>query len=103
MDKGPGQLNHAFIKGIIRSMSLCQPELFEHLVRFEKQALIETGEITQIMRVQLLTLAICDQVRYFPALTAHQSKLRRNWILPSLKRRFGVMLQSYQRGHSGPL
>lgn len=71
MHEGAGQLDQAFVKVIIRSTSLRQPEILQHFVRFEELLPVETFKKTQVMRVPGTVLQRLGLVGNPPALVAH--------------------------------
>jgi len=70
MHERTGQLNQPLEKGAIRSVSVCQPKFFQHVVGFVKESSIETFKITEIPRVQIAAATILDQRGDFRALPA---------------------------------
>lgn len=76
MHKRAGQLNQAFVKKMIRAVSLAQPKFFEHIVRFVKQSAIKALKIAEIMRVQIFSPAAFDQRGNFRALFAHAENVK---------------------------
>src|SRR6267154_731217 len=76
MNKGARQLNQPFVKGIIRTFTLRQPDFFQHVMGFIKQLLIEAFEITQVVGIQISPVEFLDGSGNLFALTAHRRKSR---------------------------
>jgi len=50
-----GQLDQAFVEGIVRSSSTPKPEFLQNIVSLVIQAFVEAVEIAQIMRVEIVS------------------------------------------------
>ena len=77
MNESARQLNQALVKPVVSAPALLQPYRLQHLVRFEIKLPVETVEIAQIMRVQILPLMGCNQRRDLFVLMRHVSKATR--------------------------
>lgn len=75
MNESARQLDQTFVKGIVRPLPACQPEFLQNIMRFVEQPLIEACKITEIMGVQILSVAILDQGGNFWALLAHTRRV----------------------------
>jgi hypothetical protein len=62
MNKGARELNQSSVEEVLRPASLLEPQLLKHLVRFKEPLLIETIEISQIMRLQFPSLPGFNQL-----------------------------------------
>jgi hypothetical protein len=73
VDEGAGELDESFVKGVVGAAALRQPQFFEHVVRFKVEPAIEAFEISEVMRVQFLSLELFDDFRDGAAFFAHES------------------------------
>src|SRR6266567_2196122 len=71
VNKRPGQLDQAFVKQTVRTLSLGQPKLFENFVGFEKKLAVKTLEIAKVMSVQVLALEFGNDRRNGGRLLVH--------------------------------
>lgn len=71
MNERAGQLDQSFVKKVLGLTPLSQPKLLQDLVGLEKQLLVETCKIPQIMSVQVPALEGLNQGSYFMAFVAH--------------------------------
>lgn len=76
MDEGAGQLNQPLVKEAIRTVPVAKPKMFQYLVGFVKKLLVETMEIAEIMRVQLLPVMIGNHFGNAFALATHGLKVK---------------------------
>src|SRR5580765_7467501 len=82
VDERAGQLNQPFVKEPIRLISLRQPKLFEHVVRFEVQPLVETFKKGEILRLELATAKLVDYRRDRRVIFAHRLTLESDCQIP---------------------
>ena len=61
MNKGPGQLDQPFVERIIRSLIVGQPQLFQYIMGFVKQATVEAFKVTEVVRVQFTPSTALNQ------------------------------------------
>jgi hypothetical protein len=71
VDEGAGKLNEAFVEGVIDPMAPGQPEFLQDVVRFEVELAVKALEISQVMRVEWLSLKLLDQLRNGAAFFTH--------------------------------
>ena len=71
MNESAGQLDQSFVKKAFGPTPLSQPKLLQDLVGLEKQLLVETYKISQVMGVPVPTLEGLNQGSYFMAFMAH--------------------------------
>ena len=71
VDKGPGELDEAFVKVSIRPVAVRQPQILEHVVRLVKKLAVEAIEIAEVMRIQFLSLEGFDHRGNAGALVTH--------------------------------
>ena len=60
VDECARELNEAFVERVVRTLALRQPELFKHVVGFIEELLVEAVEITKVMGIVTLALALFD-------------------------------------------
>src|SRR4051812_1890098 len=77
MNKRARELDQPFVESIIGTPALPEPKFFEDIVRFIKKLLIETGKITEVMRVLALALAALDQRGNLRAFFTHGPNIKR--------------------------
>lgn len=65
MHEGPGQLNQALEEIPIRPAPILQPQILEHLVRFEEFTSIEADEIAPITQVETARVDSSQQALHF--------------------------------------
>jgi len=75
MNERPGQLNEALEKISVRPPPIRQPQLFEHIVSLVEQLVVKTIEVTEIVRIELLSLKRRYALRDLSALLAHAPRL----------------------------
>ena len=71
MNKRTRQLNQALVKIAARPVPVQQPEILQNIVGLVEQLPVETIEIAQIARIQLLAGEPCHHLRHFAALMRH--------------------------------
>lgn len=55
VDKRAGELDEALVEGVIGTVTLGEPEFFEDVVGFVKESAVETIEIAEVVRVEIVT------------------------------------------------
>ena len=60
VNKRAGQLDQAFVKQTIRTLSLGQPKLLENFVGFKKKLPVETVEIAEVMSIEVLAAELVN-------------------------------------------
>ena len=75
MDKRARQLDQPLEKISARPFPVRQPKLLQDIMRLVKQLTVETLEVTQIVRVQLLSAKLFDHRRDLAAFFAHAKSL----------------------------
>jgi len=70
MDKGPRQLNQAFVEAVVRARFF-QPKVFKHFMCFEIPAGIEAIKKGKIPRVTVMPVVACQQRGELELLPAH--------------------------------
>jgi hypothetical protein len=69
VNKGAGELDQAFVEGVIRAAALGEPEFFQDIVRFKIKAAVEAFEITEVVGVEFPPLELldycCDGAAFF--------------------------------------
>ena len=71
MDKRTRELNEALVEGEVRSLSICQPQFLQHVMRLVEKSAVETLEVAEVVGIQVVTLAPFDQGGDLCALPAH--------------------------------
>lgn len=78
MDERAGELNEAFVEISVRPVAIGEPELFKHVVGFEKELLVETCEVAKIVGIQVIALIRGDARGDFLALPVHPRSVTAN-------------------------
>ena len=60
MNECAGELNKAFIKGIVRAGALGEPEFLKDVVRLEIEPAIEAFEIAEVMGIKIAPFELLD-------------------------------------------
>lgn len=76
MDERTRKLNQSFVEGVIRTVTVREPEFLKHVVGFVKKALIEAFKIAEIMGGEVAATAVVNQRGDFGALFTHESKFK---------------------------
>ncbi|MDB6033165.1 MAG: hypothetical protein JWM16_3503 [Verrucomicrobiales bacterium] len=95
MDKGTGKLDEAFIKSILRSLTLRQPKFLQDIMSFVEKLAIEALEIAQVMSIQALAPATLNQCCDFCTFVTHR---RRVGDASKLSKSRRVSTFGYQQG-----
>ena len=74
VNESASQLDKPFVKGAITSVPIDQPKFLQHVMRFVEQGLVETLEVTQVMRIELVPAKAFDQSGDLCALLAHEQQ-----------------------------
>jgi len=61
MNKSAGELDQPLVESVTSGVALGEPKLFEHIVRFIKELLVEALEITKVVRIVRFVLAGRDE------------------------------------------
>src|SRR5262245_55626758 len=78
MNERASQLNQPFIKASNRLISPREPNLFQHFVRLEVQALVETFKKGEILRLEFTTPKLLNYRRNRRVILAHCPTLEAN-------------------------
>ena len=60
VNESAGKLNQAFVKKIVCLATLAEPELFENIMGFVKELLVEALEIAKIMCIHFPAAEVLD-------------------------------------------
>jgi hypothetical protein len=71
VNKGPRQLNQAFVEVTFRPLPLAEPDRLDNVVRLEEKLVIKTLEISQIMRIEVSSPKCFDQLFNFAVFFTH--------------------------------
>ena len=74
MNKSARQLNQPFVKRAVRSVTVRQPEFFQYVVRFVKQAPVEAFQVAEKVRVQVAPSTALNPYGDLRAFFSHPAK-----------------------------
>jgi hypothetical protein len=71
VDERPGELDEALVEPVIGAASAGEPQLLQNIVGFVEEPSVEALEVTEVMGIHPLALALFDEARDLRALLAH--------------------------------
>jgi ArsR family transcriptional regulator, arsenate/arsenite/antimonite-responsive transcriptional repressor len=71
MDEGAGQLNQPFEKIAVHALPIRQPKFFQDVMRLIEELAVKAFKVTQVMRIQIVSLEFVNQLQNLAAFFAH--------------------------------